>query len=329
VQVQVGGDAFDGAPVEGAAQQHAGALAVGAVRDHLGEQRVVVRRHGRSGLQVRVYADGPGRGPGRGREMPGAPRPGISRHFMMCGRRENRPGDRARARAEVRGRVLCVEPDLDRVAVDRHAILPQAQRPAFGDRELLGDDVDAGDRLGDRVLDLDAGIDLEEVELAAFGVDEELDRARPLVAQSLAQRDRRRPEPVPQFVVQAGRGRFLDELLVAPLHRAVPVAQVDEALAVPEELHLDMPSRARHTAPGTRAGHRTRPPPPRWPGTRHRQAQPGRARPAALARRRRRPPSRAPGTRSGRRPPARWAGQGPAPRRPPLPDISRCRRLRA
>ena len=84
--------------------------------------------------------------------------------------------------------------------------LADAQRPAFGDRELLGDQVQAGDRLGDRVLDLDAGVDLEEVELLAFGVDEELDRARATVAEPLAERDGGRAQPLPQAVVESGAG---------------------------------------------------------------------------------------------------------------------------
>src|ERR1700727_1697791 len=102
---------------------------------------------------------------------------------------------------------------------------------ALGDGELLGADVDAGHRLGDRVLDLDAGVDLEEVELAAacargVGVDEELHRARPPVAEPLAERDRRRAQPFPQAVAEGWRGCLLYELLAAPPHPAVPVAQV-------------------------------------------------------------------------------------------------------
>src|ERR1700733_9097454 len=250
LQPQVGGDAVDGAPVQGAAQRREGPLAVAAVRDDLGEQRVVVGRHSGAGLQVRINAhDARSRS---GREMSGAPRRDISRNFMIWasgGRRaggEDRTGDRAGARAEVRVRVLGVHAYLDRVAVERDVRLLQPQWSALGDGELLGDDVDAGHGLGDRVLDLDAGVDLEEVEPAAacacgVGVDEELDRARPPVAEPLAERDRRRAQPFPQAVAEGWRGCLLYELLVAPLHRAVPVAQVDDVLAVAEQLDLDVP----------------------------------------------------------------------------------------
>ena len=48
---------------------------------------------------------------------------------------------------------------------------------ALGDADLRLDDVDAGHLLGDRVLDLDARIDLDEVEGAGIGIHQELDRA--------------------------------------------------------------------------------------------------------------------------------------------------------
>ena len=48
---------------------------------------------------------------------------------------------------------------------------------ALGDADLRLDDVDAGDLLGHRVLDLDARIDLDEVEFAGVGIHQELDGA--------------------------------------------------------------------------------------------------------------------------------------------------------
>ena len=46
---------------------------------------------------------------------------------------------------------------------------------AVGDADLLEDEVDVGDHLGHRMLDLDAGVHLDEVELAVLV--EELDGA--------------------------------------------------------------------------------------------------------------------------------------------------------
>jgi len=41
------------------------------------------------------------------------------------------------------------------MALERDVLLAEAQLFAGGDADLLLDDIDAGDRLGDRVLDLD------------------------------------------------------------------------------------------------------------------------------------------------------------------------------
>ena len=54
--------------------------------------------------------------------------------------------------------------------------LRQRQRLARGDAQLPLDQVQAGHQLGDRMLDLQAGVDLHEVEIAV-GADDELHRA--------------------------------------------------------------------------------------------------------------------------------------------------------
>src|SRR5258708_7714703 len=56
----------------------------------------------------------------------------------------------------------------DRVAGNVDVLLPHRQPLAGGDADLLLDDVDTGDHLGHRMLDLDACIHLDEVELAFF-----------------------------------------------------------------------------------------------------------------------------------------------------------------
>ena len=64
-------------------------------------------------------------------------------------------------RLPVGGGVLGVQADLDRVAARaRRAV--EVERPALGDAQLQRDQVDAEDGLGDRVLDLEAGVHLQE-----------------------------------------------------------------------------------------------------------------------------------------------------------------------
>ena len=63
--------------------------------------------------------------------------------------------------------------------LDRDAVRPcrRGDHVTKGDPQLLLDEIDAEHELGDRVLDLKPGVDLEEGE-AVVVVDQEFDRAR-------------------------------------------------------------------------------------------------------------------------------------------------------
>jgi hypothetical protein len=60
------------------------------------------------------------------------------------------------------------------VSLEPHVVLAIAERLAGRDADLLADQIEAGDHLGDRVLDLDARVHLDEVEVARAGVHQEL-----------------------------------------------------------------------------------------------------------------------------------------------------------
>ena len=95
-------------------------------------------------------------------------------------------------------------------------------------RNMLPDQVDPGDLLGDRVLDLEPGVDLQEGESCRLVADQELDRARADVAGlGAAVTAARRTRPRAPSSEQAGRRGLLDQLLVPPLERAVAVADHD------------------------------------------------------------------------------------------------------
>ena len=83
-------------------------------------------------------------------------------------------GDLSRRGAEG-ARVLGVDAALDGVAGEGDVLLLERERRAGGDADLLEHEVDAGDRLGHRMLDLQAGVHLDEIELAVL--EEELDGA--------------------------------------------------------------------------------------------------------------------------------------------------------
>ena len=104
-------------------------------------------------------------------------------------------GDAAVVGDEVLLRVLGGDPALERVAVEadialaRHARGRVADLGAAGDPDLRLDDVDAGHLLGDGVLDLDARIDLDEIELAGVGIHQELDGAGPGIVRGVGDGD--------------------------------------------------------------------------------------------------------------------------------------------
>ncbi len=106
--------------------------------------------------------------------------------------------------------------------------------------DLLADQVDAVHLLGDRVLDLEPGVHLEEVE-AAVPVEQELDCSQRLVGGRLDDRQRRLTELAPQLGRDHRRRALLDHLLVAPLDRALALADEDRvAVAVGRDLDLDV-----------------------------------------------------------------------------------------
>ena len=133
---------------------------------------------------------------------------------------------------------VAVEPDL---RLRRHARGRRADHRAFEQADLRLDDVDAGDLLGDGVLDLDARIDLDEVELVGVGIHQELDRAGAEIVGGVRDLQRVVAQLAALRRVEIGRRRALHDLLVAALHRAVALEQMDDvAVLVAEQLHLDV-----------------------------------------------------------------------------------------
>ena len=91
------------------------------------------------------------------------------------------------------------------------------------------------------MLDLQTRIHLKEIELAAECVEHELHRARRLVLHGCTQLHRGLQQMFSDRGCQVGRGRLLDHFLVAPLHRAIALAQCDHAApAVTKQLHFDV-----------------------------------------------------------------------------------------
>ena len=150
--------------------------------------------------------------------------------------------DRAGRREPAAGRVLGDDAHLDGVPVEADVVLGRAAaaRPA-ATRQLELDQVEAGDRLGDGVLDLEPGVDLEEGDLCRRRRRGTRPCRRSRSRRGGPARARRRSSAWRVGVVDAGRGRLLDHLLVAALDRALALAEVDHvAVGVAEDLDLDV-----------------------------------------------------------------------------------------
>ncbi len=98
---------------------------------------------------------------------------------------------------------------------------------AGGDADHLLDEVDAGDELGDGMLDLEARVHLQEVEALVLPCDE-LDGAGGVVVHGLGQRDGLLAHLAAGGLVEQRRRRLLDDLLVAALDRAFALAEIDD-----------------------------------------------------------------------------------------------------
>lgn len=124
-------------------------------------------------------------------------------------------------------------------------LLLDGERLPRGDAQLLLDDVDAGDELGHRVLHLQSSVHLHEEELPGlFGGDEEFDGAGAAVVDAARDGARGGADALARVLVDEGRRRFLDHLLVPALQGAFALTQMDDAaVLVGEHLHLDVPWR--------------------------------------------------------------------------------------
>ena len=112
--------------------------------------------------------------------------------------------------------VLGVDAALDGPAVDRQVFLLEAHGLARRRTDHLFDQIDAGDQLRHRVLDLQAGVHFQEVEAAVL-TRHELDRAGRVVVHGPRQGDGLIAHCLARRVVQQGRRRLFDDLLVAAL----------------------------------------------------------------------------------------------------------------
>lgn len=148
--------------------------------------------------------------------------------------------DESGAWAEVLRVVLGVDAALDRVAFDLDVFLLVGELLSGSDLDGGFDDVDAGDHLGDGVLDLDSGVDLEHVEVLVV-VHEELDGRGSGVVGGLDEFGGGFADLLDLLAFDEWAWGFFDDFLVSALHGAIAFPEVDcVAVLVTDALDLDM-----------------------------------------------------------------------------------------
>ncbi len=113
---------------------------------------------------------------------------------------------------------------------------------AGGNGDLEFDEVETGDLLGDGMLDLQARIDLEEIEIEV-SVDEKFDGSGVHVAPCACEPHGGIAHFFAQLGSDDGRRGFLDDFLMAALHGAFAFAERDHAaVLICEDLDFDVAS---------------------------------------------------------------------------------------
>src|SRR5215212_3353138 len=163
------------------------------------------------------------------------PHPGTARFLV--------DGYDAGTRGEVACSVLRVQARLDGVASPGDVFLREGKRLAgcYADARLY--DVYPRDLFRHGVLDLDAGVHLQEVELVpGFALlDQELDGTDVVVADGPGGGEGGFAHLLAYLRVYSGARALLQKLLVAALDRTVPLSEVDRvAVFVPHDLYLDV-----------------------------------------------------------------------------------------
>ena len=133
-------------------------------------------------------------------------------------------------------RVFGVDAAFEGMAFQNNVFLLVLQFLACRHAQLFLNDVHAGNQFGNGVLDLYAGVHFDKEKFAVFI--QEFERSRTAVADAFAGFDAGFADFLALSGGDAGRRGFFDDFLVAALHGAVALAQVD-GVAVFVGQHLD------------------------------------------------------------------------------------------
>ena len=144
---------------------------------------------------------------------------------------------------EVLAGVLGGDTALDGISTGGDAVLGKTELlkgGASGDLDLSGNDIDTGNLLGDGVLDLDSGVDLDEV-VAVLLVDQELGGTGVAVPDRLGQAHGIGKDSLSDVLGKILRRRNLNDLLMSALDGAVTLVQMHNvSVVITEKLDLNV-----------------------------------------------------------------------------------------
>ena len=133
-------------------------------------------------------------------------------------------------------RVFGIDAAFHGASLEGDVLLGKAEFEAGGDADLLAHQIDACDHFSHRMLDLQASIHFDEVELPVFI--KEFDGAGVVVAELAHGFCNNFADLVPHAGVECRRGSLFEDFLVFALERAVALAQMHH-VAVLVAQHLD------------------------------------------------------------------------------------------
>src|SRR5271163_864314 len=136
--------------------------------------------------------------------------------------------------------VLGVDAEFHRGALEGHLPLLERELLAHRHPDAFLHEVDTRHHLGHAVLDLDPGVHLDKIKLAAAG-QQEFHRADVRIADYFGRAHCSLAHLLAQTRRQNRARRLLDHLLMAPLNRAVALAEVNRrAMQIGQNLKLDV-----------------------------------------------------------------------------------------
>ena len=125
--------------------------------------------------------------------------------------------------------IFGIDPAFDRATFPVNFFLLQSQAFAVGNRDLLRNNVNFGDRLRNRMFHLNASIHFEEVEGVPIDINQKFDGACAAIQEALCKLHRGFMNARAKIRGKSRCGSVFDQLLVAPLNRTVPFAQMNHS----------------------------------------------------------------------------------------------------